>query len=251
MADGAQRAQDLYDEGVAAFRRGDNEACRRLSHDAIDVATKTGSRRHVALGHIGMSRACFRERDYGSGLDHATRADDIATECGAEDVRLTALHMRAEITRAQGDYAAAVPLYEQLIVADQDHDDQRSLAMEHYNLGSVLLQTGELGAARQHLDASLRLCRDNPEWGDRMIHYTLLGVAGLLAREGDASTAAKLLGAVQAHLDGLGEILDPAEELEMSSHIDAAKRGDPTRFAAAYADGQALSLDEAVASATA
>lgn len=248
MADGgAQRAQQMYEEGVLAFRRGDNEECRRLSQLAVDIAAKAGTAREQALGHIGLSRAAFRELDYPTGLRHAHRAEDLAAGCGAEDVRLTALHMRAELTRAQGDYAAAVPLYEQLLVADEEAGDTKSLAMEHYNLGSVLLQTGELPAAREHLTASLRTCREANAWGRDMLHYALLGMAGLLAREGDPFTAARLLGAVQAHVGRIGEVLDPAEELELSSHVQAARRADPAGFASAYAEGQAMTTEDAAA----
>jgi len=240
----AELARRQYDDGLAAFRRGDNDECRRLSELAIGTAAAVGADREQALGHIGLSRAAFRDRAYDAGLEHANLADDIASRCEAEDVRITALHMRAELTRAQADYVAAVPLYEQLLAADDARGDQRSLAMENYNLGSVLVQTGDLASARDHLERSLRLDASGEH---NMTAYVLLGFAGLVAREGDAVTAAKLLGAVQAHFEEVGEVLDPAEQLEFDSHVAAARADDESAYSAAYDEGAELSIDDAKA----
>lgn len=56
-------AEQQYADGLAAFRRGDNAACRRLSEAALATAAAVGSERRKALGHIGLSRADFRDGD--------------------------------------------------------------------------------------------------------------------------------------------------------------------------------------------
>jgi tetratricopeptide (TPR) repeat protein len=240
------QARQLYDDGVAAFRRGDNDECRRLSEEAIRVAAEAGSDHEQARGHIGMCRAEFRDRDYAAGMQHAAQAEALASRCGDERLQLAALHMRAEMTRAAGDYAAAVPLYEELLAADERAHDVGALALEHYNLGSVLLQAGDVPGARAHLRAALRMCTG--EHADEgMLTYTLLGIAGLLARDGDPATAATLLGAVQARLTARGEVHDPAEQLELTTHEDAARTRAGAAFAPAYEEGLRLSLDDALA----
>jgi tetratricopeptide (TPR) repeat protein len=231
-----------YADGLAAFRRGDNAECRRLSEAAIATAA-AGSERGQALGHIGLSRADFRDGDYASGIAHALAAEDHASAGGAGDLRLTALHMRAELTRAQGDYAAAVPLYQQLLAADQADGDEGSLAMEHYNLGSVLLQAGDLETARVHLQRSLQLCPAKPA----QLRYTLLGYAGLLARSGDPNTAGQVLGAVQAHFEAIGEVLDTGEALELSTHIAAGLSRDAEAFDSGRRAGHGMPLEHAQA----
>jgi tetratricopeptide (TPR) repeat protein len=149
--------------------------------------------------------------------------------------------MRAELTRAQGAYADAVSLYQQLLEADERAGDPRSLAMEHYNLGSVLLQLGQLDDAERHLDAALELSRND---AIDQLPYGLLGVAWLAARRGDGTTAGHLLGAVEAHFDDTGEVLDPAEQLELDSHV-AIGRSTSATFDEARAAGRRLSLDDA------
>jgi tetratricopeptide (TPR) repeat protein len=236
-------AEQQYADGLAAFRRGDNAKWRRLSEAALATAAAAGSERGQAQGYIGLSRADFRDGDYPRGITHALAAEEHASAGGADDLRLTALHMRAELARAQRDYVAAVPLYQQLLAADEAGGDEGSLAMEHYNLGSVLLQAGDLKAARVHLQRSLRLCPAKPA----QLGYTLLGYAGLLARTGDPNTAGQVLGAVQAHFDAIGEVLDPGEALELSTHIAAGRSRNAEAFDSGRRAGRGMSLEDAQA----
>lgn len=209
-------AELRYGAGLAAFRAGDNDTCIEMSEAALRTADAVGSDRERARARIGLCRAAFRRGAYEEGHALADQADRDATAAGSEELRTTALHMRAELTRARGDYAACAPMYRQLLAIDLARGDTRSLAMEHYNLGSALVQTGDLVAAREHLGESLRLSRrDQPD----QLPYTLLGVAGLLARDGDAELAALLLGAVMEHFERVGEVLDPAEALELDTHL--------------------------------
>lgn len=236
----------LYGAGLAAFRRGDNARSRTLSQRSLDVATGAQKPVAQARAHIGLSRAAFRDHDWQEGLDHARASGRIAVGCGDESGALMALHMEAEITRAAGDYATSVPLYERLLHGDREGGDVRAEAMELYNLGSVLLQVGDLDRAESTLRESLRLA---DEHGDvDQISYTTLGLAGLAARRGDRAAAGRLLGAVEAHFAAAGVVLDPAEQVELDSHRTAGGAGDSEAFAAGFAEGSALSVDEAAAS---
>ncbi len=152
--------------------------------------------------------------------------------------------MEAEINRAAGKYTAAVPLYERLLEGDRATGDVRALAMELYNLGSVLVQIGELDRAETLLRESLDLAAGH----DRgQIAYTTLGLAGLAARRGDPAAAGRLLGSVMAYFDAVGEVLDPAEQLEFQSHRVAAESAGRTAFEAAYLDGRSVAPSDAAA----
>lgn len=234
-------AEQHYREGVAAFRRGDNNQCRQLSQLALDEAIAAGSDRVMALAHVGLSRAAFREGAYVDALDHAQKAAECALSGNAEHERMMALHMRAEVARAQRKYKAAVPLYRELLAWDEASGDTASLAMEHYNLGSVLVQTGALDEASEHLERAVSMCSQE----DDLLPYTLLGLGGVLARRGDVRRAGQLIRAVTDHLAAVGEVLDPAESLELESHLCAARDRDASAFEAGYADS--LSVKQAVA----
>ena len=161
-------SHELYEQGLAAFRRGDTAESRTLSEQALAAATTDSDR---ARAHIGLTRAAFRDAAYAEGLRLAGVAQRLATDAGDDELRIAGLHMRAEITRAQGEYAAAVPLYRELLALDEARDDVESLSMEHYNLGSVHIQLGNLDEAEDHLTASLRLITDE---GHNQLAYTLV-----------------------------------------------------------------------------
>lgn len=236
-------AEQRYAEALDAFRRGDNAACRQISEDMLAQAAAAGDARAQALSHLNLSRADFRDGAYASGAAHALAADSHAAACGADDLRTTALHMRAELTRAAGDYATAVPMYEQLLADDEARGDDAALAMEHYNLASVLVQTGDLNRARSHLQRSLELCPAKPD----QLRYTLLGYAGWLVRADDPHRAGQVLGAVENHLETIGEVLDPAEAVELASHVAVGCERDAAAFEAGRRAGRAMTLAEAQA----
>src|ERR1051326_3806227 len=133
-------AEKQYEEALAAFRRGDNEESRTISEAALEASEAAGSDRGQALSLLNLSRADFRDREYAAGIAHARAADTHAAAAHDTDLRVAALHMRAELTRAKGEYGAAVPLYQQLLSANEERCDDSALAMEHYNLGSVYIQ---------------------------------------------------------------------------------------------------------------
>src|SRR3954453_19848433 len=232
-------SRSLYDEGLAAFRRGDTEASRTLNEQSLAAAVDEAER---ARATVGLTRVAFREAAYDEGLRLSAKADALAESAGDEELRTLALHMQAEITRAQGHYADAVHLYEELLRRDLEAGDDESLSMEHYNLGSVLLQADDLVSAEQHLRESLRLVGDA---GHNQLPYTLLGLGGLAARRGDAVLAGTILGAVSAHFDKIGEVLDPAEGVELATHVAAAQSVDAAAYETAYAAGRALTIEEA------
>ncbi len=234
-------AELLYGAGLVAFRHGDGATSRSLNEAALRAAEACASARGRALAYVGMSRVAFRDGDYPAGLSFAAAADRDGAAAGEETLRNLALHMRAELTRAQGAYADALPLYQRLLEADEREGDARSQAMEHCNLGSVLLQLGQLDDAERHLDSALDLAhRDATD----QLPYALLGAAGLAARRGDGVTAGRLLGAVEAHFQASGVVLDPAEQLELDSHVAVGRRAAET-FDETRAAGHHLSLDDA------
>lgn len=233
----------LYGAGLAAFRRGDNDKSRGLNQRALEVAEAVGSDTGKNRALIGLSRAAFRDGNFSLGADQAAAAGAVAERAGDEEGLTLAMHMEAELRRASGDYGAAIPLYEHLLTLDRSAEDDRAIAMELYNLGSVLLQTGDLDRAESCLRESLDRAVVQQAVGQ--IPYSLLGLAGLAARRGDARAAGQLLGAVEAHFEAEGEVLDPAEQIELASHKTIGAGADPDAFALAYAGGRSQSLEDA------
>jgi tetratricopeptide (TPR) repeat protein len=113
------------------------------------------------------------------------------------------------------------------------------------NVGWVLRQEGDPDGARSMFEAALRIGRHN---GDRSpIAYACLGLACLAADAGDGYRAGTLHGVAQAFLDPTGEAWQEPEARYRRESLGQlhARLGDE-RADRAYAEGMALSLDQAL-----
>ena len=76
----------------------------------------------------------------------------------------------------------------------------------------------------------------------------LAGLAGVAEAREQSEAAGRLLGATEALLDALGSRLDALERLAFARTVAAAQAAlGETAFAVAWAEGRAMTLEEAVA----
>jgi tetratricopeptide (TPR) repeat protein len=151
------------------------------------------------------------------------------------------------IALTAGDVPAARAYLQQAMQALRAIGDEENLLS--LNLGLVLRQHNEPDAARSSFQASLRQSRRS---GDRFYTaYASLGLACLAADEGDWHRAAVLHGIAQAFLDRIGQPWHEPEAHYRQDSLDQV-RGHlgHEQFERAYANGMALSPDEALDLAT-
>jgi hypothetical protein len=118
------------------------------------------------------------------------------------------------------------------------------------NLGLVWHEQGDAGRAAALLAESLALPHKG---GPSMcsVLQALEGVAGVAGAQGQPARAARLFGATDALRGALGIPVRPADRRRYDRDVSAVRAalGDET-FAAAWAAGRALSLEQAIAEAT-
>jgi hypothetical protein len=114
----------------------------------------------------------------------------------------------------------------------------------------VARDQGIYGAARARFEESLAICR---EVGDkRGTAQNLEGLAALAVTQGQFERAARLFRAAEALREAIGTPLPPADRVEHDRSVAAIRTAlGEEAFAAAGAEGRAMSLDEAVAFAQA
>jgi hypothetical protein len=110
----------------------------------------------------------------------------------------------------------------------------------------VALSQGDYAAARGLIGESLALNRELGLKGD--IASTLVGLARVSSAEGQPERAARLLGAAATLPDAI-DVLPPPNERPDYEHTVATTRAqlDEQVWAAAWAEGKALSLEQAIA----
>ena len=152
------------------------------------------------------------------------------------------------MARGQGDYATARAYAEESLALYRELGDREGVAIALNTLGQVAYAWRAYAVARAAYQESLALRR---ELGAKVgIAYCLEGVAGVARAEGHALRAARLLSAAEHLRDTIRASLPPSERADHEREVTAVRAAlDEEAFAAAWAVGPALALEEAMACA--
>ncbi len=227
---------------LASYFTGQPDRALPLGQEAVQRARQLGD--DILLGRslmayllpLGSSDPARFQRLYREAIGCTERAGDRYLNC--------TLHLNAGCQALDaGDIAAARAHLEQAAQAAQ--------AIGHtshhlpVNLGWVQRQEGDPDGARAQFEEGLRLARRN---GNRSgLAYASNGLACLATDLGDWHRAAELHGAAQAFLDRTGEQWEEGEARYRGESLGQLRgRLGHEQFERAYAQGMALSLEEAI-----
>jgi tetratricopeptide (TPR) repeat protein len=144
----------------------------------------------------------------------------------------------------QGDHAVARTHLERSLAISREISDTPH-PMAHFALALVDRAQGDFAPARAHLWESLAHQRD--AGFQRFIPNTLISLAGLEAALGQAERAARLFGAADVLREAMGVRLSVSEREAYDRDIAVARSAlGEGPFAAAWAAGRALSLEDAI-----
>ncbi|HMA37699.1 MAG TPA: tetratricopeptide repeat protein, partial [Chloroflexia bacterium] len=174
----------------------------------------------------------------------------LARERGDSMLLAQILNALGDVARLEGDYGQAAASYEESLSLFRVLGDEICSTMVLHNLGQVALRQGDLAQASHCFAAGL--ARD-PKLGDiTEIFSCLAGLGEVAAGRGQAARAARLLGAAEALFAARGVKLGAKERRPFDQAVAHARAHlDPAAFAAAWAAGQAATLDAAIADALA
>lgn len=279
--------------GYRLTYNGEREAGLHCLHESLAIAEAIGDRNAqvFALNYLLWTMLNF-DRDYDTAWMMAERGLSIARETGDGYLIAVHLHNMAEIETQRGCYAEAWRCWHQVlelhstpnppgmmlqalrrlgdvarVLGDYGEAETRyreSLAMSEsvgwlrYGvvvklfLAYTLLRREQVPAAATCVTEALKLVRDN-DWFDTY-PLCLLGLSGILARQGKSETAVRLLGALDAHQfhpplvndHRSGDLIYPEERLELDYYHSLCRTdlGD-TACDALFAQGRSLTLEEA------
>jgi len=143
-----------------------------------------------------------------------------------------------------------VTLQEESLAISREPGNQQGIAWSLFGLGRLARAQGEYGAARVLLEESLAIFR---ELGNKQgIVKDVEGLAALAVAQGQSERAARLFGAAEGLRAAMGAPLPTADREEHDRSVAAVRTAlGEEAFAAAWAEGRAMSLDEGVAFALA
>jgi predicted ATPase/DNA-binding SARP family transcriptional activator len=250
-------ARELGDKGVLAipiaglgelaWRQGDYAAARTFLEETVALRRET---RDVYLaGFIrDLGTVLCEQGDYGEAAVLFEESLAISRERGQKSIIAGSLAGLGVVARHQGDYEAARSLGEQSLAISKQSADRRGIARALALLGLVAQAQGDSAKARSCHAESLALWRELGE--DRYIAECLEGLAEVARAEGCPERAARLVGAARALRDAVGYPHAPANQLDDDRNIATIRAAlGEEAFAAAWAAGRAMSLEDAIAQA--
>ncbi len=260
------RAHTLFEESLVLYRSVDDNAgvldalpmCGNTAEavgdylgagayyqESLAVAREMNNTHDIAKCLMGLGRVALGQGEMARAQAHF--ADALALQQQIEDKNCSARSLRGlgEVALAQGDPGAARRLLEQGLALYREIDARDGIANVLGLLGRVALLEGDAERAAQYYAASLRIMG---ELSNRLgIASCLEGWAEVALAQGRPARAARLCAAAATLRDAIGAPLWPVERARYDRTVAAARAQlDAAAFAAAWEEGRALSMEDAV-----
>lgn len=188
----------------------------------------------------------FYEGDIATSRALVEESLSIREEIGDQVYIGWALDLLGVIAHAAGDLAAARSYYEKSLGIWREHHFRLGISAVLPFLGELALDEGNLAGARAYLVEGLAVSR---AVGDlQAIASTLEGLAGLAAARHDAARCLRLAGAAAGIREAIGVPGPPDRQARLTRRLAPAREILGERAsAAAWAEGQAMTTERAVA----
>jgi tetratricopeptide (TPR) repeat protein len=222
-----ERAEPYYERALAETRR--------INHLwLMSMAYRDSGRTTYQLGNFSLARKYYEEMRL------------LVRRMGARSMEAHLLIFMGNLARAEGEVARALEYFR----AGLDLMEETGAATELYwcysYLGHTLLAQHQVEQAAINLNQCLLGINSNTD--RNLVGMALAGVSGVLAARGRAKDAARLAGAARVQFLAIPRRLDPVDRGDWE-RIQAEVRAqlDEASFASAWAEGQAMSPEQAIA----
>lgn len=216
-----------------------------LLEEALSIGMELGDRRNIAQSLLHLQYEAFAQKDFAAARVFNEKAIAAWRELGDKVKIGHTLSIGADLARFRGDYEQAQSWYEEAIglLAELGEVGHRARSLRRF--GRVALKQGNYAKAAALCQQSLKL-----SWEAENKLEAASGLAtfaGLAVAQGKHIRAAQLFGAMEALLH---EINTPMLFGDVYSYEDdfSALRAklDEATLNAAWAEGHAMTLDQAV-----
>jgi predicted ATPase/DNA-binding CsgD family transcriptional regulator len=264
-----ERAEVLCQEGLALFRaigdtwgmghalfrlamcadqRGDLAAARSRYQESIVFNREAGNKMLLAWSLSLDAWLALSQGEYAGA--HAGLEESLAMfrDIGSRHFEPMALANLGEILFLQGDTTTARLLLEQSCSLFRELGNEPRIPWPLIIWGGVLMAEGDLAGARALCEESLiLLSRVNFGQSFLLIAAALEGLAAVAAALGESTWAARLLGRAEAQRETIKTPLPPRyrANYEQAVALAHSQLAEPS-FAAAWAEGRALTLEQVV-----
>jgi predicted ATPase len=230
---------------VVRSREGDNKLAQSLFQQSFELYQKYGHQWGMAIAMADWASTVFMEGRHPEAeqlyMKSLAKLQELGDKWGVAYV----LGEWGEMARFLGDVERAGRFYEQSLEIFRELGSRRVIEVILFNLAWVRLRTGDYQKARTLFKESLELSKEE---NFRFWYVSCLaGFASVLAVSGNLEKAARLFGAFESLLESTGRVMDPADQKEFDDYVAVVREQlDQTAFAQAWAEGRAMTVEEAI-----
>jgi transposase len=247
VGDQRQIAYTLWVLGCAALYRGNYAQASMLMEESLAISRELGDVAWSTYFLGGLGNAVLAQGDYIRATACYEEALAISCDVGDNNGRAVALHNLGRLAYAQGSNTQAIALLEESIAWNRASGNS-SLAGVLHHLAAVVRAEGDAARASALLDEALAL--QQQQGNKHLIAESLEICAELLVGSGRPAQAARLLGTASALRKSIGAPLPPGLRAGYDRAIATIRNQlDDVAFMAAWNEGHALSLEQAIAEA--
>jgi non-specific serine/threonine protein kinase len=232
---------------LAYFYLGYHQRGREWASKALDLYRDLGDERHMAWAYVflGIHQMEHPER-IKEGIVQCEKGLALFRKYDDRPGIDQALSVIGELARMQGDYERAGEVYQEALDINSQQGDKYREALTLLNLAYVSHHRKDYQQEEELIKQALML---KGEFKTK--YFTTLCLDALsspIGAKGEPERAAKLLGASQALLDGMGIERQTADQHEINRVLASLhKQLDEATFKKAWTEGQAMSPEQAIA----
>jgi predicted ATPase/class 3 adenylate cyclase len=221
------RAGELFQESLALYDREEDDIYRT-----------------TLIADLGL--VAYHEGDTAGARSWWERSLAHFRDRGVRDGTAATLLRLGDLDRLDGDFERAAAQYREALALFRELGENLEVAGALHKMGQVTLRAGDSAQAARLFRESLAL--QSKYRNQQGIVECLAGLAGAMAASLEAERAVTLFGAATIILHRLGAPISPADQaVWQEQEATLRQKIDPQAWAAAWANGQALTVEQAVA----
>jgi predicted ATPase len=232
--------------GNQNFAVGNYEEARTCLEESINLFQEFGEINDLEkavqnLGWIAAAQGKYAEsrRLLGKSLNLAQQLED------KYEIAWAYLSL-GELARAEKNLELAYQYHTQSLALMREQNSKEGISIELSNLAFVVLHQGDYERSNEMFVESLLI---SLKLGTKSHHAVVMGgLASVALKKGQAERAAQLFGASDSMHKTLGRAIDPGDQADFVDFQAATRAAlNEQAFTAAWAEGQAMTLGQAVA----
>jgi predicted ATPase/DNA-binding SARP family transcriptional activator/DNA-binding CsgD family transcriptional regulator len=230
---------------MGAWHRGDYTRTRELAERSLALFREAADKRGMAWSLNSLASVASALGDGKRALELSAESLTLARELGGTDPLDHMLLNSGYEFLLQGDYERAQALNEEAAELAREQGNKYKLHYSLDNLAWAALMRGDHRQAEAPFRENLVLCQ---ELGDKLIaSESLEGLACILGARRKTERMVKLFGAAETLRETVGFSQSSAQRALREPYLTAARSQlDEASWEAAFAEGQTMSLEEAI-----